>query len=155
MMREIRTCMAADVFDDPASEALFAEYAEECANPVLGRTVPSRAMYEAIEAAGAGKCLSVSVDGALVGFAFVLIGPLPHFQGLFATVESVFLNRQSRRFGLGLRLMEAVESLARDAGCEAIFFCAPTGSRFLAVLRRRRGYWRTNVVFTKRLQWTI
>jgi GNAT superfamily N-acetyltransferase len=141
------------IFDAPASAALFAEHADECANPLLGRTCPQRAMYEAIEAAGAGQCFAAYVDGELVGFAFLLMGPLPHYAGLFATVESLYLSEDARRGGLGKMLMGSLETCAIEAGCEAIFRSAIVGSCRVAWLSPAADRYRlTNRIFTKRLK---
>lgn len=132
----VRTCRVAKIFDDPASAGLFAEYEKECANALMGPTTPEREMYEALERLGAAQCFGAYVDGNLRGFAFVLNGELPHFGHgrKFATVESLFVSRASRECGLGSNLMDALESHCREAGCIAVIYIAPVGSRLARLL---------------------
>lgn len=153
MRTEIRKCAAAEIFDHPASAALFAEHADECANPLLGRTCPRRAMYDALEAAGVGHTFAAHRDGDLAGFAFVLRGPMPHYEGVFATVESLFVGKQARHGGLGRHLMDAIEAYAAETGCAAIFYSAPVGSRMARMMALQPSrYRRTNLIFTRRLR---
>lgn len=148
----VTRCASADIFADPVSEALFREYALECANALLGPTTPQAALYAALEDAGAVQCFAAHVQGLLSGFAFVILGPAPHY-GLrrFATVESLFVARVVRHTGLGVLLMREVEESVRTAGCEAIFYTAPVGSRLARLLFLSSDYRNTNHVFTKRL----
>lgn len=149
---EVRACQAAEIFDDPASAELFAEYEQECANPLTGSTAPVRAMYEALEGLGVAQCFAAYADLKLCGFAFVLISVLPHYGRRFATVESLFVGGAGRRGGgLGVWLMSAVEAHAKKAGCTAIFYSAPVGSRFARLLFLKKEYRKTNHIFTRSL----
>ncbi len=152
-LMNVWACKVASIFDDPVSEALFAEYERESANTLLGPCSPSREMYEAMEAAGMGQCFAAYAYGQLAGFAFVLTSALPHYGRKFASVESLFVVGSSRGGGLGGRLMNAVESYCLEAGCEALFYSAPVGSRLaeLMFLWDDR-YTNTNHVFCRRLQ---
>lgn len=143
--------MAAVIFDDPASAELFEEYAAECANSLLGPVNPQRAIYEALEPTGSVQCFAAYCAGILRGFAFVLLGPLPHYGRRCATVESLFVARAVRSEGLGPTLMRKMEDHARDMGCEAIFYSAPVGSRLARLLFLREEYRKTNHIFTRRL----
>lgn len=148
----IWACSVKALFDDPASAALFAEYARESANPLLGPCAPSREMYEALESTGMGQCFAARLDGALAGFAFVLTSALPHYGRRFASVESLFVVGPSRGGGLGGRLMNAIESYCLEAGCEAVFYSAPVESRLASLMFLWADrYTNTNHVFCRRL----
>lgn len=148
----VRECSVADVFDDPAWPALLTQYEPECANPLLGGVSPDRRGYEALEALGAGQCFRALAHGKLCGFAFLLIGTLPHYGRRFATVESLFVAQAARTTGAGLELMRAFEARASAAGCGAILYSAGVDSRLAGLLELlHREYRLTNYVYTKRL----
>ena len=147
----IGKCAVAAIFDDPVAAALFAEYAEECSNPVSGSPLPVRAVYETLEQAGAAQCFAAYQAGALAGFAFVLKTVRPDFGMRYATVERMFAAQRSRGEGLGTELMRAIEADAIEAGCEAIYYSAPAGSRLARLLFLSKGCRKTNEIFTKRL----
>lgn len=151
----VRACRTAEIFDDPASAALFAEYERESANVMFGPCAPSREMYDALESTGIGQCFAAYLDGVLVGFAFVLNAKLPHFgrQRRFATAESLFVSGVARAGGLGGRLMNAVEMYCFEAGCDAVGLHAPVDSQLakLMFLDEDR-YVNTGYVFCRRLR---
>lgn len=150
---KVWACRAGAIFDDTSSAALFSEYESECANPLLGTTAPRKEQYEALEGTGFAFCFRACVDGVLSGFAFYVMGPPPHYGGLWcATVESLFVMRASRAGGLGKQLMDAVETDAEARGCAAIFYSAPAGSRLAKLLFLCADEYRnTNHVFARRL----
>lgn len=149
----IRACRAAEIFDDPASAALFAEYERESAVPLLGPTAPNRAAYEALESTGFAQCFAAYIDDRLCGFAMVLVCVVPHYGRNQATVESLFVARASRGSGIGARLMEALELHAQQAGCAAIFYSAPARSALaVTFFRHEDRYVNTNHVFCRSLQ---
>ena len=151
-MMEVRLCRAAEIFADVHWQALFAGYERECANPEMGASWPSLDMYENIEAAGLGQCFAAREDGLLYGFAFVIVGGLPHYARKCATVESLYVARETRGGGLGTALMHAVGDYAKEQGCHAIFISAPAQSRLARLLFLSEDQYRnTNHIFTKRL----
>lgn len=150
----VRECAAADIFGDRDAGDLFAEYAAECANPLLGATNPVSAMYEMLEGSGNAQCFAGYVGdpvGKMCGFAVVLTSSVPHYGRPFATVESLFVSRDGRRSSLGAELMHAAEAYAGNRGCSAIFYTAPVNSRLAKLLFFKAEYCNTNLIFTKRL----
>ncbi|HEX5236149.1 MAG TPA: GNAT family N-acetyltransferase [Silvibacterium sp.] len=146
---EVRACSAAEIFDDPRSAGLIAEYAEECGNALIGKPAPRRDMYENLEGSGLGHCFAAYEDGALCGFALIIVSVVPHYGLSCATPESLFVSREAN---CGAELMKAVEGYARRNGCANIFYSAPVFSRFDRMLSlRQREYRLTNRVYTKRL----
>jgi GNAT superfamily N-acetyltransferase len=147
-------CRAAEIFADPGSAALFAEYATECANALLGPCAPRPETYAALEASGLAQCFAAYQGKVLSGFAFVLITELSHYeQGRrFAIVESLFVSRVERASGLGGELMEAVSAYARKLGCTTVSFSAPVGSRLARLLFLSEGrYMNTHHIFVRSL----
>lgn len=151
MSGSIWACKARAIFEDPSSAELFAEYERESANAMLGPCAPSLGRYEQLEACGAGQCFAAYSDGMLAGFAFVVVGPVPHHSRKLAMVESLFV--ASARSGyLGGRLMNAIESCYREAGCEDLIYHAPARSRLAVMLFLHEDeYANTGHVFCRRL----
>lgn len=151
----VRACRAAEIFEDAASADLIAEYERECANPLLGACAPQWEMYEAVEGLGAAQCFVAYQSKVLAGFAFVLMTVLPHYGHgrKFASVESLFVSQAARASPVGSKLMDLLEHHCREAGCVAISYSAPVGSRLerLLFLSNDR-YLNTHRVFCQRLQ---
>ena len=131
MSIEVRACKVAEIFDDPASHALFAEYAEECGCALIGKPAPRRDHYGNLEASGMAQAFAAYQDDELCGFAFVLTMVAPHYGEFYGGAESLFV---SRRSNCGPTLMKATEDYARSAGCVSFFYSAPVGSRFARLL---------------------
>ena len=146
----IAKCKAAEIFGDPASEALLEEYAEECAIALVGKPAPRLDMYEGMERSGFGQCFAVRQDGKLVGFAMVLICVVPHYDLCLANVESLFVARGAQG---GRALMSTLNEYAKESGCTSIFYTAPVGSRLARLLFLcADDYVNTNHVFCRRLK---
>jgi GNAT superfamily N-acetyltransferase len=139
------------LLDDPHSETLFAEYAEECSLPELGPIAPQRELYEALEASGGMRCFGVYHKMALVGFVTILIYVLPHYGKKIATTESIFLSRKHRTGWAGMEMLRFIEAYAKESGCAAVLYTTPEGSRFSTLLSIRDEYRHSNNVFMKGL----
>lgn len=135
-----------DIKDHPE---LLAEYAEECGIAALGPPNPQWEIYAKIEAAGMLQAFAVYAGDVMVGFASVLCNILPHYGFKAATVESLFVSAQYRKYGAGAELMRFIEQFAGLAECKLIFYSAPAGGQLEALLVRR--HTRTNSVFCKAL----
>lgn len=149
-MIAIRTCNVAELFDNPRSAPLIAEYAEECGNALIGKPAPRQDMYQNLEGTGMAQCFAAYEDEQLCGFALLIIASVPHYGLSCATLESIFVTREAH---CGPELMQAVEENARTAGCTTIFYAAPVDSRLARLLHTRSdAYTLTNHVFSRRLQ---
>ena len=136
----------ATIFDAPNSTALFQANAAECLVP---DAVPQRAIYEAMEQAGALKCFAAHLNTQLIGFISVIITIMPHNGKRIATVESIFVDPIYRVTGAGDSLLDAIDKCAEDSGCIGITGAARKGSRLEKVLARRAGYQQTHSVYTR------
>jgi GNAT superfamily N-acetyltransferase len=132
-----------------AEEGLIEEYAGECSIPEIGPINPQPDIYAAMEKSGMMRCFGAFHADRLAGFAVVLTPILPHYGRKVATLESLFISAQHRQTALGLSLMTAVERYAKDAGCTAILYSAPSGGQLECLLERSRHYRRTNAVFCR------
>lgn len=147
MRVDIRKCGVAEVFDDPRSDVLIAEYAEECSEPGVD---PQRPMYEAMEQSGVLQCFGAYVAGGLIGFVTVLTSLMPHTGKRVATIESLFALTSHRASGAGEALLSAAEQYASATGCVRLLYTARINSRLNTVLSRRSGCEATHIVFSRR-----
>lgn len=130
---------------------LLAEYAAECSIPEIGPVNAQAAMYAAMEKAGIAVIFGAFWEGKLAGFASVLMTVLPHYGQRTATIESLFVAKAYRSKGLGPELMQMVETYAKEAGCKAILYSAPSGGKLERLLSKRKGMRQTNSVFCRAL----
>lgn len=153
MTIDVRKCSVAEIFDDPASARLIAEYAEECADKRLKPVAPRRDIYENLEAMEMAQCFRCQYADELFGFALVLLSPSAHNGETYATVESLFVGKEYRALGAGTALMQTIEDAARNAGCEEMFYTAHVGSQLARLLFLSSDlYENTCHVFRRRLQ---
>ena len=137
------------ILDAPNSGAIISAYAEECLVP--GAT-PQRAIYSAMERAGALHCFAAYSEDTLIGFASVLTARMPHTGDLVATLESLFVEPLHRDTGAANMLLDAAEQYALDTGCSDLTYAARVGSRLDKVLSRRAGCKLTHAQYTRRLR---
>jgi GNAT superfamily N-acetyltransferase len=147
----IRHCTVSHLEQCPDLPALLEAYGEESA--IVGIGAPSAQLdaYRAMEAAGLAHLIAAFVDGAMVGFINILIGPLPHYGTVIATTESFFVSPAHRKSGAGMFLLREAESLAHERGATGLLVSAPSGGRLDAVLSRSN-YRETNRVYFRALQ---
>ena len=137
-----------DILDAPNATGLLSAYAEECLVP---GAKPQRAIYEAMEKAGALHCFGAYSGDILVGFCSILVAVMPHTGQPLASIESLFVDPPCRDTGAGLMLLDAAEQWAQDFGCDKLVATARVGSTFDKVLSRREGYTLTHSQHTRKL----
>lgn len=143
----IRRVAFAELAASPAFASLCAEYAQESANAALVGREPEHAAYLHMEQNGTAHFLGVFKCDDLVGFACVLVTPVPHFAGrLIGTTESIFVAAEHRTGGTGIALLHAAEALARELGACGLYVSGPAEGRLARVLPSI-GYRETNRVF--------
>jgi GNAT superfamily N-acetyltransferase len=148
----IRPVCYSEILEAPNAQGLLAAYADECSIPEIGEPKPQATQYELLESAGALHTFGVYENDELVGFASVLIAPLPHYGRKVATIESIFVHPAHRESAIGRTLMLVVEQFADVQGCAAILYSAPKGSRFDKLLNILPDYRNTNAVYCRSLQ---
>ena len=130
----IRPVSYTEILDAPNAGELLDEYSAECSLPELGKPDPQRALYLLLENSGGFQAFGVYEVDRLIGFACVLIYPLPHYGKRVAATESIFISMGYRSRSRGVELMNYIENYARIQGCEAFLYSAPKGSRFDTLL---------------------
>ncbi len=139
------------ILDDPSAGTLLAEYEAECELPELGPTKPQPQLYEMMEKSGNMQAFGVYEGETLVGFAVVIVYPLPHYGKTIAATESIFISAEHRKNGNYGRLKAHIVAYAKSRGCAAFQFTAPVGSRFEQVLNLTPACRRSNSVFIEAL----
>ncbi len=146
MSLHVAPCTIAEIEAAPNLPEIADEFTAESLLPGLPRTPPNWAAYRALEAANLLHPFGAWVDGLLVGFVGVLLGPaIP-----VATTERIFVLKAHRKTGAGLKLLKAAEEKARDLGSPGLQIVARSGGDLAQVLTRK-GYLESNIVFVKLL----
>lgn len=125
------------ILDSPEFSRIFAEYAEECANPdLMDSAKPDRDRYVYLEQAGVLHAIAVfDDDDTLVGGGAVIISPVLHFSKTIAVVESIFIRKEYRKGAVGKLLMSALKGVAEACRADGVYFSAPKGSAFEKLCR--------------------
>lgn len=141
------------LLDDPAAEALLAEYAAECSLPELGEVDPQRELYAAMEASGGLQCFGVYSEDltTLVGFISLLTWTVPHYGKTIVSSESIFLSRRDRRSNTGIMMLDFVVNYGREKKARMVQITAPVGSRLAKLLSLMEEYRHSNNVFVRSL----
>ena len=140
-----------NVIADPDFDNLVAEYGEEC--KMMGMPEPEWAveMYRGMEQMGIVQCLVLrNTEYKLVGFAVLFCTVVPHYSKLVVTTESLFVTKEYRKGGGGMKLIRAIEGHAKNIGAVGLLLSAPEGGS-LAQVAPKIGYTHASNVFFKGL----
>jgi GNAT superfamily N-acetyltransferase len=149
-MLDIRQVSVDDFFDDPETDRLLSDYANECSIAGMPRPIPHAGSYHALESTGAFFIFGAYIDGKLIGFMSVVMPILPHYSVRTATMESFFVSPNHRKGGTGLKLIKHVEVFSAEQGAVGLLITAPADSRLEKMLSRF-DYRHTNTVFFRKL----
>ena len=134
-----------------AQAELVKEYAAECSIPEIGEVQPNGEIYVAMECIGVVQVFAAFDNEQMIGFAAVLMPVMPHYSKRVATVESIFVTESQRKSGIGKDLMRTIEDYAKEKGCAAILYSAPTSGKLERMLTLSKRYRQTNTVFCRPL----
>lgn len=142
-------CPFGSMVDDPAFDGLVAEYAEECKMRGMPEPDWAREVYEGMEHMGIVHCLVLrDTEYKMVGFSVLLCTVVPHYNKLVVTTESLFVTREYRKGGGGMKLIKAIEGHAQQIGAVGLLLSAPEGGS-LAAVAPKIGYTHASNVFFK------
>lgn len=97
--------------------------------------------YLPLEKSGLLAVYAALRGDTIVGVATCIKGKMPHYGAPIAIVESLYLMREHRKSGLGIRLMEACEDCARVWAIPVIFVQVHEEELdTLGIILRRRNY---------------
>ncbi len=146
----VRRCTVAEVEQNANFPSLAKEYAAESAIHGLPAPTEKIAAYHHIEKSGYFQCYGAFISDKLVGFIAVLMPIIPHYGVAITVSESLFVAKEYRKRGAGIKLLRAAETHAKDAGSPGLMVSAPVGGRLADVLPGL-GYKETNRVFFREL----
>lgn len=147
-MVSIRKCLFSEIAENRNFPVLAHEYAEESSLAGLPDPDEKAASYRLLQYSPIFNAFGAFDEDLLIGFAFVLTPIIPHYGVAIAVTESLFVGKEYRRSGAGLKLIRAAEGLAKDLQTPGILFSAPSKGQLAEVLPRM-GYRETNRVFLK------
>jgi GNAT superfamily N-acetyltransferase len=150
-MLEVKKSTVSEIEAAPNFSELLAEYAKEL---VVEGAPPFSAkleMYHQLENLGALQVFGAFFDNALIGLVTVLVTILPHCGVMMAVTESLFVFREFRGTGAGLKLIRVAEDNAKERGSPCLLISAPFGGDLAEVLPHV-GYTETNRVFFRNLK---
>lgn len=146
---EVKDVPVRAIYSSPEFEQIVREYSEESGNPDLGCGCPALDFYERMEGSGALRCAAAYEGDRIIGFVIVVTTLYPHFGKLVGTVESIWLSREHRAGGAGIRLIRKAQDMAREMGAVGIYFGARSGSRLAQLYGRL--FTPMNTLFWKKL----
>ena len=142
-------CQLDSMIDDPAFDGLVAEYAEECKMRGMPEPEWAREVYAGMEQMGIVQCLVLrDTEYKMVGFSVLFCTVVPHYSKLVVTTESLFVTREYRKGGGGMKLLKAIEGHAKNIGAVGLLLSAPEGGS-LAAVAPKIGYTHASNVFFK------
>lgn len=138
------------LFSEQSKLSLFQEYANESKIAEAPEANPNEAMYNDMEARGFLTVVGLYSNDLLAGFTIITYSPMTHNGEWLATLDSIFIHQDYRKFGSGKRLIEFSESVASKVGAKVIVMTAPVGSR-LSKVAKLFSYKETNIIYSKAL----
>ncbi len=146
----IARCSIDTLWSDTRFACVVSAYAAEGAYAGMPPPQPSREAYNSMEQRGVLAVMRADRDGALVGFAKLVLTVSPHYGVPIAVIESVFVMREHRS-AAGAPLVRAIIKTARTSGAQTILATAPIGSR-LGRMLPKIGFSPTSTTYMRGLQ---
>lgn len=147
-MIEVRRITFGELESDPNFRWLIEVYAEESQIAGLPPANYHSELYHRMEATGTFFVLGAYRNGEMVGFVNFIVTVLPHYGVKVATTESIFVAREFRRTGAGVKLIREMEKICAELGAVGVLVSAPSGGRLAEVMPGLK-YRETNQIFFK------
>ena len=151
-MSEIVKIKFNDFYHNENYSIFIKEYAEECSIEGMTQINPNIDLYNKLESVGILNSYAVYEDKAIIGGFCLLISPNLHYSQNIATIESFFVKKEFRKNGIGLRLLQEAEKIAKEKNAVALFLSTPIDSDLEKVMSSLKSYKETNKVFFKSLK---
>lgn len=98
---------------------------------------PDFSKYIALQDAGVLHCVSVRVEGKLVGYSLTFLQPHLHYsKNLFALNDIIFISKDYRKGTLGFKLIKFVEDEMKRKDVSKIVYHIKTAHNFGKILER-------------------
>ena len=102
--------------DSEAIVNLIAEYRAEDHVRLVDRSVIAAALH-VFTSSAQDRIFVADIAGEVVGYVAIHWVPFPMIQGWEAYISDLLVSQSARGAGIGRRLLETVESEARERGC--------------------------------------
>lgn len=145
----IRKSTIDEIDNSPNTLRLLEEYAIESSIEGLPKPSAKLIIYKHLESAGTLMPIIALKDNNLIGLVSILAPIIPHYGILVAVAESLFVMKEYRNTGAGLKLIRAAEKYAKEIGSPGLLLSAPTGGELEKILPRM-GYKETNKAFFRK-----
>ena len=127
---------------------LLKEYGAECAILGMPPIIEKIECYKVIESSGIFKLFCAYFNEKLIGIVTVLTPIIPHYGAVVAVAESLFVLKEYRGSGAGMRLIRVAIHHAKSMTSTGILFSSPIGGTLSKVLPSL-GFTATNTTFFK------
>ncbi len=136
------------------NKGLLEKHWEELAsNKELIKLNPDWDKYYTFEKLGVIKSLAVFVEDKMVGYSCVILQPHLHYSDdLYAFVDVVYVDPEYRMSGVGLKLLNAIENQAKEAGASIIIHHVKTNHMTLGNILETLGYKQFEINYSKKLK---
>jgi GNAT superfamily N-acetyltransferase len=145
----IRKSTVDEIDNSPNTLRLLEEYAEESAIEGLPKPTAKLLVYKHLENTGTLVPFIALKDNNLIGLVTILAPIIPHYGILVAVAESLFVIKEYRKTGAGIKLISAAEKYAKEIGSPGLLLSAPSGGDLEKILPRY-GYRETNKAFFRK-----
>ncbi len=127
---------------------LFESYYNEGKVATVPDMNPSKDTYLQLEATGMLRSIGVFDGDKMVGFSVFYIAIMPHYSKLATTIESIYIDREYRKYGTGRKLVDKITEISKEAGSVNMFMSAPIDSS-LDRVASSFGFVASNTIYIK------
>ncbi len=131
----------------PEFQAWVDEYGEECRAEGVGAPGFYPEKYAEVAKSGQLRILAALDGDRLAGAAALRVVEAAHYDAPLVSTDAIYLRRDWRKGGAGLRLLHAMRDLAKQEGAHGLVFMAPPGSSLdklcerLGMVNTHKTYW--------------
>ena len=143
----IKQCTISEIESAPNIDYFLAEYAKESVSKDAPPHAAQMEMYKQMESAGALHTVGAFLDDLLIGVVNILKPVLPHYGVQVTFTESLFVLKEHRKTGAGLKLIAVAKNHAKEINAPILLISAPVGSDLAEILSRRDDCQETSRVF--------
>lgn len=131
-MAEVKVESVKSIIEDKDFKKL---YELNCEESGISSGFPDAKWYAEAESLGIVTAFAARIDGKLVGYASLFLTYSPHYGNKHAALDTVFVDPEHRKSGLGARLMLAGIRYAKSHGAGRMVMTARKNSVFYAELK--------------------
>lgn len=148
---EFRLLDILELLEDDNKADLIREYSEESKCDAVPDYFPDKVLYKTMDDNNMLDTIGAFDNGKLVGFIVSITYVLPKYSDLGTTVEYLFVLKEYRSGGTGLKLIKKIEQLAKERGSIAFFLSAPVDGSLDKIATRSLGLSKSHIIYSKSL----